>query len=198
VAAALLALATGGCASVAAAGVVVVGLGAAYLALGCDDPIGLDVRDRNTGHLVCDAKVVAESEGNKVPFSPCYRTYLSEGTWKVTAWKEGYLPAEGLVIVTRGKKCEPAYHSLELTLVPEGQAPIGAAAEPRTPPGYVPAPATVPPQGPPPGPPAPATPAGSGAPPQPAPPQPAPPAAAPTAPAPARASTGPFPSAPVR
>jgi hypothetical protein len=167
-----------GCnAALIGAGVAVVGLGAAALAYSCDEPVGVDIWDRRTAHSLCDAAVTAESEGHLVHFSPCYQGYLGDGTWTVTATKSGYRPSSGTVVILHGHRCgEPAYHSIELTLVPEGEEqslpPVLV-----TPPEGVPVPA--------------AAPQGSSAPPAVEPPLPAPAAPAPSSSVPTQA----FPSA---
>jgi hypothetical protein len=165
--AAVAALVTGGCVTAAVAGgVVVVGAGAAFLASGCDEPVGVNVWDRSASHPICDATVVAErqaegadgpaaqgmhGDGTVTTFSPCYAAQLGSGTWVVTATRDG-VKATGLVTVSGDHKCnEPIYHSLELTLgtdasTPEPQRPPPLPSVPAPPgsPATPPAPTTAP------------------------------------------------------
>jgi hypothetical protein len=187
---ALIGLLATGCSAVVGGGVFVGLVTIGALAYSCDEPVGVDVWDRKTAHTICDAKIVAELEENGKPaghqttFSPCYRGYLGTGTWRVTASKPGYVPAVGSVVVEKQRHCsEPTFHSMELTLVPEGYgtaAPLVTTAPISTSP---PVEAEPPPLQ-------------SAAPPPPATALPPAPEAAPPAPAPAAPPAGPAPSAP--
>lgn len=174
----LLAVALSGCTAAAGAGVLVAGIGASALALGCDDPVGVTVWTPESTRGICTASVVAvSSEGAEAAFSPCYRVYLGDGTWTITASLPGYAPASGMVIVQHPSACEPVFHSLELSLAPLGGRPV-------TPVAPVPAPgaASTPP----------GTPlTGSSAPESAAPPASTPTAPAPAAPAPAATANAP-------
>jgi hypothetical protein len=116
-------LVTAGCNIAVGAGVLV-GVGVvAVIGYDCGEPVDVTVWDRRTAHPVCDAKVTAEKEGTVHEFSPCYRVYLGEGTWTVKASKAGYTLALGTVTVGKERRCsEPTFHSVELTLVPVGEA----------------------------------------------------------------------------
>jgi hypothetical protein len=132
-------------------GVVVVGVGAAAIAYECDEPVSVSVWDPMKAHAVCDAEVTATSGDTHVDFSPCYVTALGEGTWTVTAFKQGYSPATGTVIVSHDHSCsQPVRHSLELSLngpgPPMPPPPPGWMQIPGPPPtGQAPAPVPVPP-----------------------------------------------------
>jgi hypothetical protein len=98
-------------------GVVVVGIGVSAFAFQCDEPVSVAVWDASTAHTICDAEVVATNGKSRVAFSPCYAATLGNGTWTVTATKEGFAPATGTVTVLPEHRCtEPVRHSLELTL----------------------------------------------------------------------------------
>jgi hypothetical protein len=111
------ALLSAGCATVAGLGAGAVIGAAAAITYDCDEAVAVSVWDGSSTRPICDATVVAASEGRTVTFSPCYEAYLGDGTWDVTASKPGHLPAKGVVVVEKERSCgEPTHHSLELTL----------------------------------------------------------------------------------
>lgn len=98
------------------AGVGAVAVGAAVLAYSCDEPVDVTVWTNAASHPVCDALVVAESNGKRVEFSPCYRAYLGVGTWSITAARAG-TSATGSLVIDPNHRCnEPGFHTVELTL----------------------------------------------------------------------------------
>lgn len=109
-------------------GVVAVLGGAGFLAGQCYDRVLVRVRDPRTGQLTCDANVwVSDEGGSERRLRPCYNAALTEGTWTVTARRDGYRPASTeLTIPARDGDCPHYTHSIELTLRRTG--------EPSTPP----------------------------------------------------------------
>ena len=140
-----------------AIGAAAVGVAAvvAFVGYGCGEPVDVTVWDRRKAHPVCDAIVTAEQDGSSHEFSPCYRLHLGDGKWNVRATKPGYMPAVGMVTINKERRCsEPTFHTVVLTLVPEGDAPPPPAqvqsvpsppAVPEAPASAAPAPTTAPP-----------------------------------------------------
>jgi hypothetical protein len=128
-------LLTCGCVTAAiAGGAVAVVIGAAFIASGCDEPVGVNVWVPGSSYPVCDATVVAEQEGTARQFSPCYTVHLGSGTWIVTATRGG-VRATGIVTVSEDRKCsEPTYHSLELTMGSDAARPEPTRMAPPPPP----------------------------------------------------------------
>ena len=121
IAAAVLGLAGTSCGvALVGAGVGVVGVGAAVLAYSCDEPVDVTVWTSGASHPVCDARVVAESNGKRVEFSPCYRAYLGVGAWNITAACAGSSATGSLVIDPNHRCNEPGFHTVELTLPADG------------------------------------------------------------------------------
>lgn len=121
-----------GCAGFIGAGVTVAFLGAAALGLKCDDPLDVTVFDGVTGERTCDADVIATDEdGSERRLQPCYAAELGEGTWTVRAALEGRQPAYSRVVVgARGRVCDRAVHSVELTLAAPATSPPRRVAVP--------------------------------------------------------------------
>ena len=137
-----LAFGVAGCNVAVAAGAGVVLIGAAIIAHDCVDHLSITVFDGRTGRRTCDATVTVSGDGTEREVLPCYHTELDEGTWTVTAQYPGLVPMQSTVIVTRPRGCEPAVHTIELTLA------VPRAATPPAPPGVAPAaPPTLPPAG---------------------------------------------------
>jgi hypothetical protein len=113
-----------GCNVAIGGGVLVAGVVAGVLTYDCGEGVGVTLWDRATAHSVCDASVVAKQGNKTVTFSPCYSAFLDEGSWSVIATKPGYQAAVGSVVVPHEHRCsEPSYHSVELTLLREGEGP---------------------------------------------------------------------------
>ena len=56
-------------------GVAAVTIGAGVLAYGCDDYVGVTVRDAVTGNQTCDAVVTArDSDGDDYELRPCFQS----------------------------------------------------------------------------------------------------------------------------
>jgi hypothetical protein len=157
------AVALTGCSAAIAAGAVTVAAVIAFVGYGCGEPVDVTVWDRKTAHPICDATVTAEQDGSSHEFSPCYRLHLGDGAWTVRAAKPGYVTAVGSVTVNKERRCsEPTFHSVVLTLLPIGEAPLPPVeVAPESPPP-APAPASAAPAAP--AAPAPPAPAPSGAP----------------------------------
>ena len=150
-----LALGVAGCNVAVAAGAGVVLIGAAIIAHDCVDHLTITVFDGRTGRRTCDATVTISGNGTEREVLPCYHAELDEGTWTVTAQYPGLVPMQSTVVVTRPRGCEPAVHTVEMTLAvprgpmpptPPGQPAPGAATANET--GGVPAaPPPLPPAG---------------------------------------------------
>jgi hypothetical protein len=139
------ALILSGCSAAIGLGAVAVAGIVAYVGYGCGEPVDVTVWDRKTAHPICDATVTAEQDGSSHEFSPCYRLHLGDGAWKVKASKPGYVTAVGSVTVNKERRCsEPTFHTVVLTLLPEGE-PAPAPVMPPAPaaPGSPAPPASV-------------------------------------------------------
>jgi hypothetical protein len=175
-------------------GVAALAGGTGILAAQCYDQVSVRVHD-DAGHRTCDAHVSIESDGSARSLRPCYHASLTEGRYRVSVRRDGYVPADVQVDIPEHKGACPHYtHTIEFTLRRTGASPdpttihqvkpaaaeAGAGAPART---VLPAPTPSAPAGTPPpaepaapaGPPSAAFPLAPPAPPAPAPPQPAPP-----------------------
>jgi hypothetical protein len=104
-------------------GVVAVMGGAGLLAGQCYDRVRVKVRDPQTGLTTCNASVwVSDADGSERRLRPCYNAALTEGTWKLTARYEGYVPATTeLTIPEHPDDCPHYTHTVELTLRRPGE-----------------------------------------------------------------------------
>jgi hypothetical protein len=104
-------------------GVVAALGGAGFLAGQCYDRVRVKVRDPHTGLTTCNASVwVSDADGSERRLRPCYNAALTEGTWKVTARHEGYVPASTeLTIPDHPDDCPNYTHTVELTLRRPGE-----------------------------------------------------------------------------
>lgn len=116
------------CNAAVGGGVVALVGGAGFLAGQCYDRVRVKVRDPHTGLSTCNASVwVTDADGSERRLRPCYNAALTEGTWKLTARQEGYVPATTeLTIAEHPDDCPHYTHTVELTLRRPG--------EPTTPP----------------------------------------------------------------
>jgi hypothetical protein len=139
-----------GCNVAIGGGVLAAGVVAGILTYDCAEGVGVTLWERSTAHPVCDATVVAEQEGKTITFSPCYNAFLGEGTWTVSATKDGYQRAAGSVIIPHGHSCsQPTYHSVELTLLKNDEGARATELRPSNPAAPPPAIETPPPGTPP-------------------------------------------------
>ena len=116
-------------------GVVAVLGGAGFLAGQCYDRVLVRVRDPRTGQLTCDANVgVSDEGGSERRLRPCYNAALTEGTWTVTARRDGYRPASTELTIDSSGLDTQRQHGQRLLL---GDArrrrPARHAARPRGP-----------------------------------------------------------------
>jgi hypothetical protein len=139
------------CTVAVAGGVAAAMLGGAALTAGCYDPVDITVLDGVTGLRACDARVLARStDGAEAAFSSCFHAELPVGTWTVTADRLGYQPVSAALVVSKGRRCERALQTIEISMMPLGVAP--AAPVPIRPPlpgeaplspGALPVPASI-------------------------------------------------------
>jgi hypothetical protein len=111
------------CNAAVGGGVVALVGGAGFLAGQCYDRVRVKVRDPHTGLTTCNASVwVSDADGSERRLRPCYNAALTEGTWKLTARHEGYVPASTeLTIPEHPDDCPHYTHTVELTLRRPGE-----------------------------------------------------------------------------
>jgi hypothetical protein len=122
-AAVLAALSLGCDVALIGAGVAVVAAGTGMLVAQCYDQVSVRVSD-DQGHRTCDAHVSIVSDGSERRLPPCYHASLTEGRYRVTVKRDGYVPADVQVEIPKHEgKCPHYTHTIELTLRRSGAAP---------------------------------------------------------------------------
>jgi hypothetical protein len=104
-------------------GVAALAAGTGMVAAQCYDQVSVRVRD-DEGRRTCDAQVSLLRDGSESPLRPCYHASLTEGRYRVSVQREGYVPADMQLDIPEHKGACPHYtHTIELTLRRTGAPP---------------------------------------------------------------------------
>ena len=104
-------------------GVAAVTAGNGMAVAQCYDQVSVHVQD-DEGRRTCDAHVSVLKGDSASPLRPCYHASLTEGRYRVSAQREGYVPADVQVDIPERKGACPHYtHTIELTLRRTGAPP---------------------------------------------------------------------------
>jgi hypothetical protein len=107
-------LALSGCSMAIGGATGAVLISAGVLASGCYDHLDITLRTPN-GEVVCDASMIATSDGSEVEISPCWSAALSAGTWQIRAERGGQV-ATTTVTIPEDRECGRHVHKIDLTL----------------------------------------------------------------------------------
>jgi hypothetical protein len=111
---AALALLLPGCSMAIGGAVGAVVVSAGVLASGCYDHVDVTLRTP-AGERVCDARIVATSDGSEVELVPCWSAVLPAGTWQIRAEHAGQV-AQSTLIIPEDRECGRLVHRIDLTL----------------------------------------------------------------------------------
>jgi len=127
-AASVFAAASVGCdAALIGGGVAALAGGTGILVAQCYDQVSVRVHDAQ-GRKTCDARVSILSDGSERRLRPCYHASLTEGSYRVSVQREGYVPADVQVDIPKHQGTCPHYtHTIEFTLRRSDAAPDRSA-----------------------------------------------------------------------
>jgi len=122
----LLVFGASACAPAYGGAALAVALVAGVLSSHCYDYLDVTVLDPE-GRKTCDATVTANLHGDRFELKSCYYAPLTDGTWTISAHRDGLRDAVSTVIVDHANDCTRHVQSMELTL---GSSRPGAITAP--------------------------------------------------------------------